>query len=310
MGIGQILAIAAQYPEWTRISIGTGIFLIGFAFSMRITPPPNDNLGYLLFWGKYVDAATGRSNSAQQRVDDHAASIADRAADVFDEITRSKPPLLLDPTTGKPAYLIQGRYWQPGEVLRDIQGHAIPDSWGTDVDLGALETEILHSHLDANGDVITDTTHITQAQNASSYNDPRKAQETGNMSPTLSVAGQQFLERHSDIIFQAYPNKTASTLTDDDLVHVYNILAGARADRRASDEGEGTRVNLTKWARMTEAQKGDYEATRIRNSQKWKTTDERHQQRDQNNASQSQQANSSGTSSSSSGVSISRRAGK
>ncbi len=275
--IEPIINAYERAPNIMLALTGGAIFLISYAIAIRITPPPNDNLNYLLFGSKYIDAATPRANNKQLDDDLHWK---DKNAFQRWWLMQGKevPALVKDPSDGVLKYWINGNYVLPSDALKALTERNIPDSWGTDVKFNGLALELNRLHLDDKGQAIA-AADVPKATNASTYNNPLKAEATKNQSSVLSVAGKAFLEEHRAEVRQAYPTKTDDQLTDDDLEHIYNILAGGRADRRKTDAGENTRVNLAKWAvlrSMTNQSKdlaGEYLQTRQKNSLAWARSD-------------------------------------
>lgn len=268
-------SFVSQYADEIMMLIGGGTFLISYVAAKRITPAPNDNLWYLLGPGDYVDGATAGANLQQMREMAHNQTTGDKIqnalADAFG--SRLKPVLRTDPKDGGLKYYINGQYYTIAEVKADIDNAAIPDAWGTDVDLTALRAEIARSHLDVNGNPIISPDQIPQGTNVAAFNNMSKAEATANKGPLLGNGALEFVQAHPDLISQAYPGRDAQSLTDDDIVHVYNQIYVGAADRRKTDDGAATRVDIAKWVafkHQNPARLAQYEQHIIDNNLKWK----------------------------------------
>lgn len=270
-----IMDFISNHPDFIMFSIGAGSFLISYIIASKMTPPPNNNLWYLLGPGNYIDAATGEANARQARQLAKHESVEDKIrnglADAFG--VREKPILRPDPKDGGLKYYINGKYYTMAEVKADIDNATIPDAWGTEIDLTALRAEIARSHLDVNGNPIISPDQIPKGTNVAAYNNPKKAASTGNKSPLLGDGAREFVDAHKDLVAQAYPGREVESLTDDDIVHIYNQIYVGAADRRKTDDGAATRVDIAKWVNFyhQNAQRmAQYEQAIINNNLKWK----------------------------------------
>lgn len=261
-------------PDASMMIVGGGFFLISYLMAKRITPPPNDNIWFLLGPGHYVDAATGEANDRQMRELSHSETVGDKFHNALDDMFgREKPVLRTDPTTNTLKYYINGKYYTIEEVQKDIDTQSIPEAWGSDVDIKALRDEIARTHLDVNGSPIISPTEIPRGTNVSSYNNASKAAALNNTGTLMGSGAKEFVADHKDLIAQAYPGREEASLTDDDIVHVYNQIYVGAADRRGNTAGEATRVDIAKWVNLKHqnvSRLGNYEAAIIRNNLKWK----------------------------------------
>lgn len=274
-GVFMAASFASKYADEIMMLIGGGTFFLSYVAAKRMTPAPNDNLWYLLGPGDYVDAATGAANLQQMRELAHSQTTGDKIqnalADTFG--TRMKPVLRTDPADGGLKYFINGKFYTLAEVKQDIDSQHIPDEWGTDVDLTALRAEIARSHVDINGSPIVSPTDIPQGTNVAAFNNLSKAEALQNKGPLMGNGALEFVQAHPDLISQAYPGRDAQSLTDDDIVHVYNQIYVGAADRRKTDDGAATRVDIAKWVNFKHqnpARLAQYEQAIINNNLKWK----------------------------------------
>ena len=273
---GGILDFVAEHADFFMFAIGAGSFLISYVVASKMAPPPNNSLWYLLGPGNYVDANTGPTNEMQVRQLAKHESTEDKIrnglADFFG--VREVPVLRPDPNDNNALkYYINGQYYRMSEVKADIDNATIPDAWGTEIDLTALRAEIARSHLDINGNPIISPDQIPTGTNVAAYNDPKKTERIGNKSPLLGDGAREFVAAHRDLVSQAYPGREEDSLTDDDIVHIYNQIYVGAADRRHTEDGAATRVDIPKWVNFKHqnAQRlAQYEQHIIDNNLKWK----------------------------------------